>query len=701
MATASDHSLNREHHLSVMNEIARIASGELELRPMLKRVTEALYRHFGWEFIAFASVDTANRRFVCEAVRSAVPTEVDVGFTRPLGRGLVGEVAMSGKPAVYEDVRQSPHYIETTPGVCSEVCVPIRHGGEVIALLNIESTKPGDFQGQLPILETVAEQLAGAIESARMYEALLEHAVLNEVMSEVSRIAMEPLSLDELLQHVADYINAQFPQCAPSIMLLDESGRNFVMEVFAAQAPMPPPPGEWTVDTGVTGRCVRLGEPQHVEDVSREPDYLPRLKGMRAEYVAPIRYRGRMLGVLNLETASLQGFTPHARQVFSSIADQIGGALEGARRDAALREHAQVMEMLSNLSRLATQGEDLHALLRKITDYLAAELDVAAASILVLDEACTRFVIETMSGNLTLGVPGGGDWLTSMGVCGRCARTGEPQLVFADLPDPDYVAGHPDIKAEYVVPIRYHGRMLGVLNLESARREAFTPRVQGLCRAVADQIAGIIRLALVNRDLMETNRVVEERTRELAEANEKLKRANLELHRISSYDALTGIPNRRRLDEVLAHEWRWAKRTGRPLTFLLADLDHFKALNDSHGHLRGDECLRLVAQALADGLMRPADFVARYGGEEFALLLPDMDAEQARVYAESLRTRVEALGLAHGSSPISRYVTLSIGVAAMTAERGRQPSELVSAADAALYAAKKAGRNCVVVQASS
>ncbi len=687
-----------ERHLAVMNEIARIASGELELRPMLKRVTEVLFQHFGWEFIAFASVDVENRRFVCEAVRSAVPTEVDVGFTRPLGKGIVGEVAMSGKPAVYEDVRQSPHYIETTPGVCSEVCVPIRHGGEVIALLNIESTKPGDFHGQLPILETVAEQLAGAIESARMYEALLEHAVLNEVMSEVSRIAMEPLSLDELLQRIADYINVHFPQCAPSIMLLDEAGRNFVMEVFATNAPMPPPPGEWTVDSGVTGRCARSGEPQHVEDVSREPEYVPRLKGMRAEFAAPIRYRGRMLGVLNLETASPLGFTPHARQVFTSIAEQVAGALEGARLDAALREHARVMEILSKLSRLATQSEDLHTLLRKVTDYLAAELHVAAASILVLDEACTRFVIETMSGNLALGVPGGGDWLITMGVCGRCARTGEPQLVFADEPDPDYVVGHPDVKAEYVVPIRYHERVLGVLNLESARRDSFTPQVQSLCRAVADQVAGVIHLALVNRDLMETNRMVEERTRELGEANDKLKRANLELHRISSYDALTGVPNRRRLDEVLAHEWRWAQRTGRPLTFLLADLDHFKALNDSHGHLRGDECLRLVAQALADGLMRPADFVARYGGEEFALVLPDMDVEQARVYAESLRTRVEALGLAHGSSPISRHVTLSIGVAAMVAERTRQSSELVSAADEALYAAKKAGRNRVIVK---
>ena len=672
-----------ERHLEVMNEIARIASGDLELRPMLNRVTEALHRHFGWEFIGFASVDKPRQRFVCEAVRSQIPTQVTPGFTRPLDTGVVGEVAASGKAVLYDDVRGVPHYVETTPGVRAQVCVPVRHRGEVIAILNVESTRSGAFCDQLPLLESVADHVAGAIDSARVYEALMEHAVLNEVMSEVSRIALEPLGQQELLQQIVDYVGVHFPACVPSILLLDEQGDHFLLEVFAQGAPRAAPPGEWTVEAGICGRCVRSSEALYIEDVAAEPDYLPRLPGMRAEFAVPIRHRGRTLGVLNLESPSPAGLTPHARQVFTSIAEQVAGAIEGARLDAALREHTRVMEILNRLSRLATQSDDLHTLLRQVTDYLAAELGVAAASVLVLDDSGRKFVIETMSGDIALGIPGGGEWFTDVGVCGRCARLGEPQLVYADGGDPDYVPGHPDIRAEYVVPIRYHGRTLGVLNLESAVRESFTPQVQSLCRAVADQVAGAIHIAIVNR--------------ELAEANDKLKRANLELHRISSYDALTGVPNRRRLDEVLAHEWRWAQRTGRPLTLMLADLDHFKALNDTHGHLRGDECLKLVAQALADGLMRPADFVARYGGEEFALVLPDLEAEQAQSYAESLRTRVEALRLAHGSSPVSRHVTLSLGVASLVASGGRPHSELVAAADAALYAAKRAGRNKVMV----
>ena len=680
------------NHLAVLNDIARIASGDLELRPMLARVAEALHRHYGWEFVAFLSIDTLRHRFVCEAVYSVNPTDTHVGYSRELGSGVVGTVAATGKPIVYDDVREADNYIETVKGTLSEICVPVRHQQRIIALLNIESTRLASFHGQLPLLETVAEQVAGAIESARMYEALMEHAVFSEVMSEVSSIALEPLTLAELLRQVVDYVTTRFPVNMAAILLLDEAGRGFTTSVHAGGEP---PDGVSSVDTGICGRCARTGEALFIEDVSTEPDYVPGAPGMRSEFVVPIRYRGGVLGVLNLESIQAQSFNPHARQIFVSIADQIAGAIEGARLDGLLRDHARVMELLSRLSRLATEGDDLHQLLRTVTDCLCTELSMAAVSILLLDEDRTRFVVETMSGNVELGIPGGGDWYITTGVCGRCARTGEPQLVYADAGDPDYVTGHPDIQSEYVVPIRYQDRLLGVLNLESADRTSFTPQVQSLCRNAADQLAGSINLAVVNQRLLETNRVVEERTRELGETNEKLKRANLELHRISSYDALTGIPNRRRLDEVLAHEWRWAQRTGRPLSFLLADLDHFKALNDSQGHVRGDEYLRLVAQALADGLMRPADFVARYGGEEFALVLPDLDGEQAQRYAESLRARVEALRLHHGASPVAAVMTLSVGAATVVATRERQALEIVAAADAALYEAKNAGRNRV------
>jgi diguanylate cyclase (GGDEF)-like protein len=183
-------------------------------------------------------------------------------------------------------------------------------------------------------------------------------------------------------------------------------------------------------------------------------------------------------------------------------------------------------------------------------------------------------------------------------------------------------------------------------------------------------------------------RLVDERTHALAEANQRLER-------LSALDPLTGLANRRRFDEVLDLEWRRGCRSGGPISLVLFDLDFFKPYNDTNGHLAGDDCLRQVAQVLAGGLGRAGDLVARYGGEEFVALLPEHAEDAAQALAERLRAGVEALGLPHGGSAVSRVVTISAGVATMAADERRSPAELLAAADRALYEAKRGGRNRV------
>jgi diguanylate cyclase (GGDEF)-like protein len=168
--------------------------------------------------------------------------------------------------------------------------------------------------------------------------------------------------------------------------------------------------------------------------------------------------------------------------------------------------------------------------------------------------------------------------------------------------------------------------------------------------------------------------------------------------RARSYvDGLTGIANRRYFDVALDRELRRAQRLGGSLSLLLTDIDSFKAYNDHFGHQAGDSCLSSVAQALASRLKRPADVAARYGGEEFAAILPDTDAEQARQLAESIREYVASLNLPHAPAAVRPYVTLSIGVASIEKGRIEDAKSLIEAADKALYAAKRGGRDRVVV----
>lgn len=179
------------------------------------------------------------------------------------------------------------------------------------------------------------------------------------------------------------------------------------------------------------------------------------------------------------------------------------------------------------------------------------------------------------------------------------------------------------------------------------------------------------------------------------ERTEALRRANEHLEQLSFTDALTGLANRRRFDELLQTEWRRCARQQLSLALLVVDVDHFKAYNDALGHGAGDDCLREVARLVQAHTARAGELAARYGGEEFVLLLPGLDLEAARRHAERLRQACEAAALPHPASPTSPVLTISLGAAACLPADGGSAETLFALADAALYRAKEQGRNRV------
>lgn len=168
------------------------------------------------------------------------------------------------------------------------------------------------------------------------------------------------------------------------------------------------------------------------------------------------------------------------------------------------------------------------------------------------------------------------------------------------------------------------------------------------------------------------------------------------LKEMASLDGLTGIYNRRMLDEHLDKAWQQGIREQAPVALLLIDIDHFKAYNDYYGHQAGDECLRSVAHTLARCARRPLDFTARYGGEEFAIVLYNARRDYVEELTRLIQQQVEALAVKHPASP-ARRLTVSIGAACVVPAAGRSHFGFVQLADEALYAAKEAGRNRVVL----
>lgn len=199
--------------------------------------------------------------------------------------------------------------------------------------------------------------------------------------------------------------------------------------------------------------------------------------------------------------------------------------------------------------------------------------------------------------------------------------------------------------------------------------------------------------ALVVRSVRQRMRV----ELDLGATRDELTRANARLSQLASHDGLTGLANRRALDEALARDFAESCRSGEPLSLVMIDVDHFKRYNDRYGHPQGDACLQQVALAVQSAARRPLDLVARYGGEEMVMVLPHTDALGATMVAEMARAAVEALAIPHATHPLQK-VTVSVGVASRTFDNAIQEVQaLVRHADEALYEAKAAGRNRVVV----
>lgn len=211
-----------------------------------------------------------------------------------------------------------------------------------------------------------------------------------------------------------------------------------------------------------------------------------------------------------------------------------------------------------------------------------------------------------------------------------------------------------------------------------------------------------IRSGQLQRKTRQLQKLVDEQTARLAEAkqsveekNRQLEAANARLKSLSFMDSLTGIANRRKMEETLNKEWKRSFRQKTLLGLIMMDLDWFKQLNDRYGHAKGDECLKRIGAYLGTRVQRSADLAARIGGEEFAIILPDTDLEGLRHIAEDIRTAIESMNILNSGSPYDR-ITASFGLAVSRPNEGNEgPDGLMREADAALYDAKRAGKNCV------
>ena len=331
--------------LALLNELARIATQDLALRPMLQRITDTLASRLGSSSSRWCG-STARRLVRLRGAHLLAADRGPVGYSREFGSGVVGWVAEAAGRCCSTTCTTFPGYVETLPGVASELCLPIHHRGEVVALLNLESPRPAAFRGQLPLFSAVAEQVSGAIASARLFDETRRRALFLEVVSEVSRTALAGGEIRDVLGRVARFVQERFRLTLAAIVVANEAGTEWEHRAIALRPGLVMPPRKrWPVSAGIVGRAIRTGEPQLVFDVGSDPDFFGLDDKITCEYTVPLRFQGRTVGAFNVESddptvleGGESGALPHHRRAgrrpdrARAGESEIAGGQPGARR---------------------------------------------------------------------------------------------------------------------------------------------------------------------------------------------------------------------------------------------------------------------------------------------------------------------------------------------------------------------------------
>ncbi|MEO8724551.1 MAG: diguanylate cyclase [Acidobacteriaceae bacterium] len=470
------------------------------------------------------------------------------------------------------------------------------------------------------------------------------------ILYHATRVILSTFDLDKVLAEILNTVRDYFAASNAAILLLDPTSSHLYVHQHIGRTP------EHTgirvpLGSGITGAAVQLKKPINVPDVALDPRYLQSSLATRSELAIPLMVHDEVVGVLDIQSTLPDAFDSDTISLLIMFSAQASIAIENARLYSQIERRANQLEAINAIARQTTAVIDIEELLPKVCQLIHGRFQSAHVAVYLVHDSSDDGALQLRAQIGTLSGPAPSSALSQ-----RVFATGK---LATDM--------HPNDCSELCLPLIFYEERLGVLSLHSQGAAVFAGSELDPLIAVADIFAAAIK-----------NCQHFELTKQLAYR-----------------DGLTSIFNRRFFEERVAEEIERCKRYGSELALLMIDIDQFKTVNDTYGHLLGDDVLKQTA-ALFTQQLRKSDIVCRYGGEEFVILLPELGRNRVLEVADKLRRNVQGF-LFPG---IPRPITISIGVSHFPAN-GDCRHELLAAADAALYTAKQSGRNQVVLATAS
>lgn len=519
-----------------------------------------------------------------------------------------------------------------------------------------------------------AANIFGAAETrARTEQRSLRRQRALSLLHDIVGISLGANTLNEMAHTVVERVGELIKADGCFMTLWNEEEKRVVP--LAAYGPLQAAYETLTVQPGertFTESALRLGYTLIIEDTRNTPYAEPRIVEKfpsRSVIVLPLIAKDKKLGALLLAFDTFHRFSPEEISISEQAAALIALALEKFQAVEKAKQRADVSETLRKAAAAITETLETDKTVTRILEQLNAIVPYDSASV-QLREGDEMVVVDGR------GFP---DRQAVLGL--RFLTTEKPQSIVMETGKPfyipdvkDYPHGFKDVASLHIrswagVPLIVQDKIIGMLTMDGSAPNAFREEHIRIAAEFAQQVA----VALENARIFE------------------------EAQNQAVTDALTGVYNRRGLFQLGEFEFQRARRSGRPFCAIMMDIDHFKRVNDRHGHAAGDQILLKAAERCRRNL-RPIDLIGRYGGEEFAVLLPETELEDARLVAERLRLSI--MNEAFETDAGGLRVTISAGVAEMSPSDASLHA-LIGRADSALYDAKSAGRNRVAVQTAN
>ena len=477
-----------------------------------------------------------------------------------------------------------------------------------------------------------------------------------QLLTQIGQAISSRLDQDEVLRAVQKELGQIFDTSNFYVAFQEGDEIVFKVEVEGEQFL---PKRSRRVANGLTEYILRTGQPLLIRsDLDRARERLgvtfrPQ-RPAKSFCGVPILVGGKAKGVmvaLSIEREHV--FEQRDLEVLKTAAGQVSVAIENARLFAEEQRRSHQFAFLNSVSKTAISSDDAEQMLGEIVRHIQKNFQFDHIGIGILDYATKEIEIRAEAG--TTAHEKGKKISVSSGIIGRVARTGEAAIVRSG--DGSHAQGLLSTSRSVLcLPITYGESLLGVLNVESEQENAFSSEDQLVMNTLADLLATALHNSFVFQKLQQQ----------------------------SITDGLTSIKTRRFFWEALSAEWKRASRSGRSFSVVLVDLDKFKEVNDTFGHMEGDLVLARVGRLL-EQKCRQSNVVARYGGDEFVILMPETGVDQAQILAERLR-----LWLATDPMLSEHHITGSFGVATFPVH-GFSAEDIIRVADAGMYVSKKAG----------